>query len=239
MKTTYILPTLALFVACALLPENNTYAQNPAPQDSDTSVYDVKSVDRQPAVRGVRANPQYPFELKRAGIEAACVLEFIVNEQGDTENIKAISASDKSWAAACIAAVKQWKFRPAIKNGTPVKCRMQSPFGGILIQGKVTPSKITVLTPKKIDKQPVVSRLSVKYPDALRKAQKTGSVTVQYIITAKGALDDIKITKTKNEDFSKAVTDALAAAKCTPGILDGAPVDCRIQQTVSFDIDNR
>lgn len=239
MKTPRILQSLGLFLACIFLLGINIRAQNQAPQDSDTIIYNLKEVDRPPVTIGLRAAPTYPFELKRDGIEASCMMEFVVNEQGVTEQVKALETTNKLWTIACIGAVKKWKFRPAMKNGVPVKCRMQLPIEGTLIEGKVTPSALTVLTPKKVDKPPRVTRLSIKYPDALRKGQKTGSVTVQYTITVKGTLEDLKITKSKHEDFGKAVTDALASAKYTPGILNGAPVDCRVQQTVRFDIVGR
>jgi periplasmic protein TonB len=54
-------------------------------------------------------------------------LEFVVDEQGKTANLSVKSAPDKALAAAVTDAVKQWKFKPAERNGVPVATKVALP----------------------------------------------------------------------------------------------------------------
>jgi TonB family protein len=54
-------------------------------------------------------------------------LEFVVTEQGKATNISVKSAPDDALAAAFVDAVKQWKFKPAERNGSPVATKVALP----------------------------------------------------------------------------------------------------------------
>jgi TonB family protein len=54
-------------------------------------------------------------------------LEFVVTEQGKATNISVTSAPDSTLAAAFVDAVKQWKFKPAERNGSPVATKVALP----------------------------------------------------------------------------------------------------------------
>ena len=63
-------------------------------------------------------------------------LEFVVNEQGKPANISVKSAPDSTLAATITDAVKQWKFKPAERNGSPVATKVVLPV-------KIVPPEIT------------------------------------------------------------------------------------------------
>lgn len=50
-----------------------------------------------------------------------------VDEKGEPVNLKVEKTSDEGWAREVAAAVREWKFRPAQKDGGPlsVPCRME------------------------------------------------------------------------------------------------------------------
>jgi hypothetical protein len=50
-------------------------------------------------------------------------LELVVNEQGDVERVRLISPSNRYHERMLVAHAKTWKFRPAIREGRPVKFR--------------------------------------------------------------------------------------------------------------------
>jgi hypothetical protein len=54
-------------------------------------VYDVARLDRAPRPKS-QARPQYPFEMKRAGLGAEVVVDFIVDSQGNVQNARAVKA---------------------------------------------------------------------------------------------------------------------------------------------------
>ena len=49
--------------------------------------------------------------------------ELLVDEQGDVERVRLISPSNRFHERMLVAHAKTWKFRPAIRDGQPVKFR--------------------------------------------------------------------------------------------------------------------
>ncbi len=103
------------------------------PENRDTNrfkgmeVFDIANLDQQPVPR-FQARPQYPFEMRRAGIAGEVVVDFIVDSKGDVQNAYAIRSSQREFEAAAVQAVSKWKFRPGRKGGRNVNTHMQVPI---------------------------------------------------------------------------------------------------------------
>lgn len=54
-------------------------------------------------------------------------VEFVVDQSGKPENLSVKSAADSTLAAAVLDAVKQWKFKPAERDGAPVATKVVLP----------------------------------------------------------------------------------------------------------------
>jgi protein TonB len=85
-------------------------------------VFDPSKLDTQPQPR-LQANPQYPFEMRRAGIS------------GDVRNAYAVHSSQREFEASAVQAVSKWKFKAGRKNGHAVFTHMQIPIVFSLNQG--------------------------------------------------------------------------------------------------------
>jgi len=90
-------------------------------------VFDISKLDQIPQAR-FRTPPQYPFEMRRAGIAGEVLVEFLVDTEGDVQNAFAARSSQKEFEAAAVQAVMKWKFRPGRKSGRNVVTRMQVPI---------------------------------------------------------------------------------------------------------------
>lgn len=90
-------------------------------------VFDIANLDQTPVPR-FQARPQYPFEMRRAGIAGEVVVDFIVDTRGDVHNAYAIRSSQREFEAAAVQAVSKWKFRPGRKGGRNVNTHMQVPI---------------------------------------------------------------------------------------------------------------
>lgn len=99
-------------------------------QDTGVSneIYDLKDVDAVPVAREPRATPVYPSGLRDKNITGEAILAFVVNAKGNVEQVRVIRASHEQFGQAAKAAVEQWKYKPARKDGRPVNCRMQLPM---------------------------------------------------------------------------------------------------------------
>ena len=90
-------------------------------------VFDISMLDQIPQAR-FQAKPQYPFEMRRAGIAGEVVVDFIVDTAGDVQNAYALRSSQREFEAAAVQAVSKWKFKPGRKAGRDVPTHMQVPI---------------------------------------------------------------------------------------------------------------
>jgi TonB family protein len=65
--------------------------------------------------------PQYPSDAKIAKIEGAVVLAAIISKEGNVQSLKVVNSDSPLLSQAAMDAVKQWKYRPYILNGSPVE----------------------------------------------------------------------------------------------------------------------
>jgi protein TonB len=105
------------------IPENRDMSQF-----RGMKVFDLASLDQSPVPR-VRIAPQFPFEMKRAGINGDVLVEFIVDTEGNVQNAYVVKSSQREFEQAALQAIAKWKFKPGRKGGRPVNVRMQQPFG--------------------------------------------------------------------------------------------------------------
>lgn len=103
------------------------------PGDRDMSrfrgmeVFDLSKLDQIPVAQ-FQAKPQYPFEMRRAGIPGQVVVDFIVDTAGNVQNAYAASSSQREFEQAAVQAVMKWKFKPGRRQGRAVNTHMQVPI---------------------------------------------------------------------------------------------------------------
>lgn len=91
-------------------------------------VFDIKDLDQQPVVRA-NAPVNYPFEMKRAGIEGEVVVEFIVDVEGNVRNPFVVRSTQREFDSAALQSIVKWKFKPGRKGGKNVNtARVQLPI---------------------------------------------------------------------------------------------------------------
>jgi protein TonB len=90
-------------------------------------VFDISKLDQIP-VATVQVRPQYPFEMRRAGISGQVVVDFIVDTSGLVHNAYAASSTQRDFESSAVQAVSKWRFRPGRKGGRAVNTHMQVPI---------------------------------------------------------------------------------------------------------------
>lgn len=91
------------------------------------NLFNPSELDRVP-VPVVQAQPSYPFELKRAGVEGRVRVGFIVDSQGNVILPYIISSTNRDFERPAIEAIQKWKFRPGMKSGRKVNTRVEQPI---------------------------------------------------------------------------------------------------------------
>jgi protein TonB len=74
------------------------------------------------------AAPIYPITRLRLREPGFALVSFVVDETGRTRDFKVEKTNYSFFGTHAIAAIKEWRFRPATKSGHPVSCRVRFPF---------------------------------------------------------------------------------------------------------------
>src|SRR5262245_628792 len=79
--------------------------------------------DLQPPVLVKKVAPDYPKAARKAKVQGDVVIKATIDADGNVvspEVVRSIPLLDE----AALSAVKQWKYKPAIKSGRPVKVEL-------------------------------------------------------------------------------------------------------------------
>lgn len=72
--------------------------------------------------------PLYPVAQRMRGQEGQALVEVVVREDGTTEGLALISASEPAFGRAALEAVSQWLFEPGRRHGATVRQTVVIPF---------------------------------------------------------------------------------------------------------------
>jgi TonB family protein len=64
--------------------------------------------------------PDYSDEARRRGTEGDVVLEIVVRRDGSVGEIRIVRGLGSGLDQRAVSAVRQWRFSPARRHGTPV-----------------------------------------------------------------------------------------------------------------------
>lgn len=67
-----------------------------------------------------RVDPAYPDEYRRARVGGVVIVEAAISETGTVENVALLKSVAPALDSAAMAAVRNWKFKPAVRDGQPV-----------------------------------------------------------------------------------------------------------------------
>lgn len=87
-------------------------------------LFDVANLDQPPVLR-VPVQPNYPFEMRRAGISGEVLVEYIVDSNGRVNAAQVVRSSQREFEQPAMQAVLKWQFRPGRKGGRAVNTRVQ------------------------------------------------------------------------------------------------------------------
>lgn len=72
--------------------------------------------------------PEYPDSMKRQGVSGVVAVSIVIDEKGAVMSTAVAKSSQAEFEAPALDAVKKWKFKPAQKDGVPVKMKVTIPI---------------------------------------------------------------------------------------------------------------
>ena len=90
-------------------------------------LFDIKDLDQIPQARFQPA-PQYPYEMKRAGVTGRVEVGFIVDTSGNVRDAYVIKSTSPEFEEAALQAIRKWRFTAGKKGGRVVNTKMKQPL---------------------------------------------------------------------------------------------------------------
>jgi TonB family protein len=104
--------------------EKQTNTQPASPATDSSKVFSSGEVERKVEILS-KPEPTYTAEARQNQINGTVVLRAVFSASGDVTDIHAVSGLPDGLTERAIAAAKQIKFVPAMKDGRPVSVSMQ------------------------------------------------------------------------------------------------------------------
>jgi protein TonB len=95
--------------------------------DGFGEIFEMSKVDQIPEVI-VQFPPDYPYQLRSAGVTGEVMVDCIVDSHGDVRNAFALKSSQREFDTAAVRAVNKWKFQPGQRKGRAVNTHVQVPI---------------------------------------------------------------------------------------------------------------
>lgn len=184
--------------------------------------------------------PVYPRARAVAGESGDADVEFVIGENGRTEYVNVMSASQPEFGAALAAAVATWQFRPAMKGDARVAVTLRARQYFALKESGEEQRVATALQAgiggaRGLDR-PLAPlwRVPPLYPEALRAEKPAGETLVEFIIDRTGRVRLPQVTSATHEAFGWAAATAISQWVFEPPMRNGEAVDVRVSIPVNF-----
>jgi len=182
-------------------------------------------------------------------------VEFVISPDGKVGEARVVSAPVPDLDEHTLSSVRKWRFEPGERAGkrvaTLTHARVAFRTEGRPIvrteitdyaraKPKVAKSKANVTPDTPFDVPPVLKHPAAvpDYPLELRAAGVEGEVLVEYIVDIRGVVVQARAVKSTHEAFAEPAVNAVRAWTFEPARKAGVPVITRVQQTVTFNLDD-
>jgi TonB family protein len=167
-----------------------------------------------------KAEPEYSEEARLASLEGSVVLRVVVGANGKPGDARVIRGLGLGLDEKAIAAVGNWRFQPATKDGEPkdTQAQIQVNFRLLNVKWHLQRAEFHLV---ETSQRPMIDK--VKAPD-IADGVPGATVTVTFDIDEKGVPFNPQVEKTSDEEWSRKVTEAVKKWRFTPAFKDGHPV---------------
>jgi protein TonB len=172
-----------------------------------------------------RPPPDYPTEAVMAGIEGMVVIELAISEAGEPTDVRVVE-SIPALDAAALENARQWRFAPALKDGTPVKAVV---YGQVRFHlGEKRGQGYDYDTPPKMLRKP-----PPVYPPAAAVKGAEGAVFLEMTVSEKGEPTDVRV-EDSIPALDAAAVDNVQRWRFEPARKGGKKVRARVYGEVRF-----
>jgi TonB family protein len=88
----------------------------------------IEGCTNSPPTLFVGTPPEYPAKLEKAKVSGRALVRLRVQPNGAVADPSVVEATDPAFGEAALAAVRQWRFLPRVKDGRPVAATVSMPL---------------------------------------------------------------------------------------------------------------
>jgi TonB family protein len=198
--------------------------------------------------------PQFPLSLKMDGItQGSATIAISVSDEGRLTDWLMLGYTHELFAKASVAALKEWRFTPAMLDGTPVPAKAELTFN-FTLEGAVISANIVnhflfdnfegradglhayrLRGPSEIDRLPVpVFAVAPKYAVEAEQQGVHGRVEVRFYIDETGAVRMPAVASDTHPYLANSAVAALREWRFEPPTRHGRPVLIAASQVFAF-----
>jgi TonB family protein len=186
-----------------------------------------------PVIEEYTTPPLYSDEARRRGIEGVVTIAFRVDERGSVADARIVNGLGGGLDQNALVALRQWRFRPGRRNGTPaamdaevdIEFSLRSEGINELIANDMATLVGPGVTPPR-----VVRTSSVP----LRAAHANGSVVLDVVLQQDGSPRIVRILRSLTPEADESAVRHFEQWRFSPAMKNGVPVRVRMNAEVRF-----
>lgn len=241
-----LLLTLSLTVALAAAQTNTTQSEATQPSAATAPAANSKEILRPSKEKHISApvaihtvDAEFSEEARGARYSVECIVELIVDKDGVPRNVHVSRPVGMGLDENAIAAVKQFRFKPALKDGTTsvavyYAVAIDFILGPSIFYDHVIPTIHTDSLTTQV-KPPVFAKTkNPSYTSGARKRKVAGKCVLSLTVDEKGLPQGIQLKQSLDPELDAEALKAASKCKFKPATLNGTVVAVPITLEFEF-----
>jgi TonB family protein len=190
-----------------------------------------------------KVEPEYSEEARQAHTEGTVMLYVEVTPDGKASNIRVVNPLPNGLNEKAIEAVRQWEFRPGMKDGRPVtvQANIELSFKTLHKPDEAQPPSPEQRRaaqagglPAKTTNPVLIRRTDPEYTEEARAAKFQGVVMLKAVVDTEGAPQDVSVVRSLGLGLDEKAIECVKNWKFRPATKDGNPVAMWVTIEVNF-----
>ncbi len=166
-----------------------------------------------------RVDPDYSELAKAARYEGTAVVAIVVDENGVPKNVRVVKALGMGLDEKAIESVKQWRFKPGMKDGQPVNVAATVQVRFQVIDKGWRTRNLSFVVPSG-SSLPTIDKVQIpEFPTAL-----PATVSLAFDLDRKGKPRDVHVVQTSNVDLDDSAVASVRKWRFHPAVKDGQAI---------------